>query len=529
MEAWDVVVVGGGIAALRAAISASDAGASVTVLSAGAPASLEGNPSCGLAASLGETDHTGHAADTMRVGSELCESDVVTRVTASASNHLSELERWGLMLRRDGNGLPELGLLPGQSTARTASTGDSTPREVLALLEEQCIKRRIPRRGDIEVLDLVLTESGSRGLIALDIQSGEILGIQAKAIILASAGHEGAWNGDDVGMGTAASLVLRSDLALADLEFASLHPLTVAEVGLHLPLDLLGAGGVVNGPDGSPLACDDGPDALARAILSTDGASLDLSGISRADHAWFAGVSTTLASRCGIDAATECIPLMPTVDQTIGGIPTDADGAVINRDWNALVPGLFAAGDAACSGLHGAAANSGDHMLGALDGGATSGTSAAAHATSTRFSGSSAISAALSEAHHMHDRVLAAAGNGGTSAGALLESLSLTMRTYMGTERDAAGLSAAAAAITELRSAESSIHDTSPVMNMELVSMRRTQGLLNIAEAAVAAALAREESRGCHVRSDHPETDASQAHHSLVAGDGTVGALALRN
>ena len=529
MEAWDVVVVGGGIAALRAAISASDAGASVTVLSAGAPTSPEGSPSCGLAASLGETDYTGHAADTMRVGSELCESDVVTRVTASASNHLSELERWGLMLRRDGNGLPELGLLPGQSTARTANTGDSTPREVLALLEEQCIKRRIPRRGDIEILDLVLTESVSRGLIALDIQSGEILGIQAKAIILASAGHEGAWNGDDVGMGTAASLVLRSDLALADLEFASLHPLTVAEVGLHLPLDLLGAGGVVNGPDGSPLACDDGPDALARAILSTDGASLDLSGISRADHAWFAGVSTTLASRCGIDAATECIPLMPTVDQTIGGIPTDADGAVINRDWNALVPGLFAAGDAACSGLHGAAANSGDHMLGALAVGATSGTSAAAHATSTRFSGSSAISVALSEAHHMHDGVLAAAGNGGTSAGALLESLSLTMRTYMGTERDAAGLSAAAAAITELRSAEFGIHDTSPVMNTELVSMRRTQGLLKIAEAAVAAALAREESRGCHVRSDHPDTDTSQAHHSLVTGDGTVGALALRN
>ena len=240
MDAWDVVVIGGTVSGMRAAIAAHDAGASVALFSGHAHGSDAGAADTGgLAASVGEATSKAHRDDTIRAGRWLSDQDVAAARTSAAFEELALLERWGLVLRRDGASLPLLQQLPGHSEPRVASTGDSTGRELHQLLEEQCIKRRIPRRGDIEVLDLVLTDSGSRGLIALDIQSGEILAIQAKAIILASAGYEGAWNGGDIGMGTAASLVLHSDLALADLEFASLHPLTVAEVDLQLPLDLL--------------------------------------------------------------------------------------------------------------------------------------------------------------------------------------------------------------------------------------------------------------------------------------------------
>ena len=116
-------------------------------------------------------------------------------------NHLAELERWGLNLRRDRNGAPHLGQLPGQSNPRTASTGDSTLREIRSILEEQCIKRNIPRRGDVEILDIVIKDGKANGLIALDIQSGEICGIQSKSILLAGAGFQSAWNGDGVEMG----------------------------------------------------------------------------------------------------------------------------------------------------------------------------------------------------------------------------------------------------------------------------------------------------------------------------------------
>ena len=105
----------------------------------------------------------------------------------------------------------------------------------------------------------------------------------------------------------------------------------------------------------------------------------------------------------------------------------------------------------------------------------------------------------------------------------------MTMRAHMGPKRNAAGLSTAAAAIQELQQTKLSITDSSPVMNTEMVSMLRTQGLLSVASAAVSAAMAREESRGTHIRTDHPDTDANQAKHSLSGNDGTVTSLTLRS
>ena len=157
MQAWDVVVVGSGIAALRAAIASSDEGSTVTVLSSTATSSFADDMIVGgLSASLGEPNTSNHVADVHRIGADLCEADVVTSATGSAIKHLAELEKWGLNLRRDRNGSPHLAQLPGQSNPRTASTGDSTLRETRMILQEQCIKRKIPIRGDIEIVDVVI-------------------------------------------------------------------------------------------------------------------------------------------------------------------------------------------------------------------------------------------------------------------------------------------------------------------------------------------------------------------------------------
>jgi len=530
LQAWDVVVIGGSIAGLRAAIAASDEGATVTVLSAASPSAyIDDSVSCGLATSSGEQNPSTHAADTHRIGADMCEADVVSTSTNSAIAHLAELERWGLNLRRNRNGAPHLGKLPGQTNARTASTGDSTLREIRTILEEQCMKRNIPRRGDIEILNLVLHGNRAHGLVALDIQSGEVFAIQAKSILLTGSGFQSAWNGDGLGMGSAASLALQSNLPLADLEFTTLQPLTVANTSFSLPLDLLGAGGKVIGGDGQPLSTEDGPDSLAHSIISAGGASLDLTEISDSDSKWFSGIASSLSSRCGIDCTKETIPLLPIVGSTIGGLPTDASGNVIDGSWNSILQGLYAAGDAACSGLHGAAINSGDHLLGALNGGKIAGTSAATHASNSKHSASSIISVALSEALHLHDSILTDAGTDGASPGAIQLSLANTMRDHMGPVRDAAGMSSAAEKIAELQQTKLSIGDPSRVMNTELVSLLRTQGLLNVASAAVSAALAREESRGTHIRTDYPEIDSKQAKHSLSSNDGTVATLALRN
>ena len=528
MQAWDVVIVGGSVAGLRAAIAASDEGATVTILNPSSLSSfVDDSMSCGLATSSGEVDASTHAADTKRIGTDLCESDVVTASTNSAVTHLAELERWGLNLRRDRNGSPHLGQLPGQSNPRTASTGDSTLREVRAILEEQCIKQNIPRRGDIEILNIVhkFHDKTNRfeveaegwnvcGLIALDIQSGEIFAIQAKTVLLAGSGFQSAWNGDGIGMGTAAHLFLKLGHMLADLEFASMHPLTVANTNLQIPLDVLGSGGVVNGPDGQPLSVDGGPDALAREILSAGSASLDLTAISRVDSPWFGNVADSLTSRCGIDCSQQLIPLMPTVSTTIGGLLTNPSGNVCTSDWD-IIPGIFAAGDAACTGMHGAAINSGDHLLGALTSGSVAGTSAAHHASASKHTGSAALSLMLTEAHHLHDSILAEAGSEGASSGTIQSQLATTMRANMGHERSAAGLENALSTIQELSETKMTISDSSPVMNTELVTMLRTEGLVYVARAAVHAANERRESRGTHVRTDYPDIDESQSHHSL--------------
>ena len=539
MQAWDVVIVGGSIASLRAAIAASDEGATVTILSSSTSSSfVDDITSCGLAASSGETDPSGPAADAQRVGAERWETDVVAATTNSAVAHLAELERWGLNLRRDRNGSPHLGQLPGQSNPRTASTGDSTLREVRTILEEQCIKRNIPRRGDIEILDIVHKDHDENrgeskdgfdvcGLIALDIQSGEVFAIQAKSVLLAGSGFQSAWNGDGIGMGSAAHLFLKLGHYLSDLEFTSYHPLTVANTDLKIPLDVLGSGGVVNGPDGQPLEIDNGPDALARQILSAGGASLDLTTISRTDSPWFANVSNSLQSRCGIDCSQQLIPLIPSVSATIGGLPTDPTGNVCSFDWD-QIPGLFAAGDAACTGLHGASINSGDHLLGAITSGSNAGTSAAHHASNSKHSGSGAISYMLTEAHHLQDSILAEAGAEGVNSGHVQAQLAASMKAHMGHERSASGLEKAQTIIEGLSEANIVISDNSPVMNTELVAMLRTQGLVHVARSAVRAAIERTESRGSHNRTDFPEADEGQLHHSLQSSTYT-GTLALRS
>ena len=483
----------------------------------------------GIASSAGESNFAEHAADTHRAGADLCEGDVVSSTTGSAVSHLAQLEQWGLNLRRDRNGSPYLGQLPGQSNPRTAGTGDSTLREVRLILEEQCIKRNIPRRGDIEILDIVMKNDSVKGLVALDVQTGEIFAIQSKAVILADGGFQSAWNGDSSAMGSSCALALREGISLANLEFTSMHPLTVADTTLRLSLDLLGSGGVVIGVDGQPMSMDDGPDALARSIIEAGGATLDLTNISRSAATWFANVAENLQSRCGIDYSEAQIPLMPIANMTIGGIPTDGLGRVVNGGWDSTVKGLFAAGDAACSGLHGAALNSGDHLLGAIESGKSAGGAAATQTSSSKFSGSSEISIALSEAHHMHDSMLSSTGSDGVSAGTIQSSLATTMQTHMGMPRSVSGLAKAAASIQQLQETAVALSDSSPVMNTELVNLLRTQSLLSVASAAVSAARAREESRGNHVRSDFPTTDTEPPSHSLTSMDGAVTSLPLRS
>ncbi len=199
-----MVVIGGTVAGMRAAIAAHDAGASVALFSGRAHGSDAGAADTGgLAASVGEATSRAHRDDTIRAGRWLSDQDVAAARTSAAFGELAQLERWGLVLRRDGASLPLLQQLPGHSVSRVASTGDSTGRELHQLLEEQCIKRVISRRGDIQPLSLALDGDSVSGMVFLDVQRGELVAMQAKSVVLATDGYQAAWNGDGVGSGLA--------------------------------------------------------------------------------------------------------------------------------------------------------------------------------------------------------------------------------------------------------------------------------------------------------------------------------------
>jgi succinate dehydrogenase / fumarate reductase flavoprotein subunit len=528
MQAWDVVVVGSGVAALRCAIAAADAGASVTILCPGALDSPQQAPMLsGFATSMGEVSSKAHFSDTISVGADLCEPQIVARFANSAVDHLAELERWGLVLRRDTNGLPLLSHLPGHSIARVANTGDSTDREIRSILEEQCTKRNIPRRADIETLEIVISDGCARGVVVLDVASGEIFAVQAKSVVLAGAGYEGAW-GEAVNLSSPA-LAKAAGISLADLEFNTRHPLFVSDTGVAIPMDVLAAGGELRTAAGDVLEIGDisSSDSICAAIDAAGGAILNANNLSRDTVPWFAGLAATLSERCGIDMATESIAVETGVAHTIGGIPTDGNGQVVNGDWDSVIPGLFAAGDAACSGFHGAASSCGNRLLDAIAGGENAGSNAAAHATAVKFAASRILSKSAKAATERMNSTLSNS-NGGVGYGAVHTVLTSAMNTHMGGIRDATGLAVAAAVIADLRSTEISLSDTSSVMNTEYVAAHRLTGLLAVCAATVAAAISREESRGSHVRSDHPDTSSNFDHHSLTSPEGEVSNLTLR-
>ena len=158
MEAWDVVVIGATVAGMRAAIAAHDEGASVVILSAhGLGNSGSDNYSSGLAASIDESNSMSHRDDTIRGGDWLNDQDIVSNRTTLINSHIAQLDQWGLNFRRSLSGSPgsEMGL--GHKSPRVLTTGYSTSREIQHILEEQCIRREILRRGDWLALSLGLS------------------------------------------------------------------------------------------------------------------------------------------------------------------------------------------------------------------------------------------------------------------------------------------------------------------------------------------------------------------------------------
>jgi len=583
VERADVVVVGGGAAGLSAALAVAEAAAGadgpapvVALVSKVYPmrshtVAAEG----GAAGVVGDDDSLEqHVADTLAGGAGLCEDDAVRFVVERAAGELYRLERWGLPWSRTDDGHVAVRRFGGMSRARTWFAADKTGFHLLHTLFQTSLRYSgsdgpVRRYDEHHVLDLVVDDEGSpdarvRGVVVHDQHRGEPLLLEAPAVVLATGGSARAWGtstnaGICTGDGTA--MALRAGVPLRDMEFLQFHPTGLPGSGILLTEAARGEGGVLldadgrryladyglgpESPVGSPVprTMELGPrDKLSQAfwhaerdgrtIPTPDGGVvlLDLRHLGRARLSERLPLVTGLAKQfAGVDPASEPVPVRPTAHYTMGGIRTDARGAT-------GVAGLFAAGECASTGLHGANRLGSNSLVETLVVGRTAGEAALAWSRAVGHTGADGGTAGagavttpvrpspavVDRAAEIADTFLAMRGRGTEAPAAIRAELGRVLDADAGIYRDADGLRRALAVVEDLRARYDDVRvaDTSAVLNTDWATTVELGATLLVAHATVAAALAREESRGAHQRLDFPDADDDPRHSEVRLGAG---------
>ena len=452
VESRNVLVIGAGAAGLTAALEASGSGP-VLIVSTTAPDGGSSNRAQGgIAAALDDDDTPSlHADDTLRAGRGLCRPSAVDVLVREGPAWIERLTALGVPFG------PESGLEGGHQRRRIHHVGGAeTGRALVAALWAEV-------RGH-PTIELA---SGER-VVALETAQGRCIGartdrrvIHARAIILATGGYAAlfARTTNPLGSrGEGVTLAYRAGAALADLEFVQFHPTALRDSGALLSEALRGEGALLLDEHGERFVDELAPrDEVARAIFARGGALLDLRPV-RLEH--FPSIVDAIR-RTGLDPAIEPVPVSPAAHYTMGGVRTDLDGRT-------TVAGLFAAGECACTGVHGANRLASNSLLECVVFGGRAGRAAAAEPAADPVAGS---------------------GRAPESPDAVTDDVRDLLWRDAGVVRDEAGLT------------------------------RVTRSPHALARLIGESALLRRESRGSHQRSDAPGEDPALARHVVLSRD----------
>ncbi|MFE6055738.1 succinate dehydrogenase flavoprotein subunit [Kitasatospora sp. NPDC056446] len=554
---YDTVIVGAGGAGMRAAIESTQRSRTAVLTKLYPTRSHTGAAQGGMCAALANVEEDNwewHTFDTVKGGDYLVDQDAAEIMCKEAIDAVLDLEKMGLPFSRTEQGRIDQRRFGGHSrnhgeapVRRSCYAADRTGHMILQTLFQNCVKHGVEFFNEFYVLDLLINDGKTSGVVAYELATGEIHVFQAKSVVFASGGtgkfFKVSSNAHTL-TGDGQALVYRRGLPLEDMEFFQFHPTGIWRMGILLTEGARGEGGILRNKDGerfmeryAPVMKDlASRDVCSRAIYTEiregrgcgpegDHVYLDLTHLPPEQlDAKLPDITEFARTYLGIEPYTDPIPIQPTAHYAMGGIPTNVEGEVLRNNTD-IVPGLYAAGEVACVSVHGANRLGTNSLLDINVFGRRAGIAAADYANAHEF-----VELPENPAEKVQALVDGLRESTGTeSVGQIRKELQETMDTNAMVYRTGATLKQAVEDIAALRERYKnvSIQDKGFRYNTDLLEAVELGNLLDLAEVLAVSALAREESRGGHYREDFPtRDDVKFMQHTMayqeVAADGST-------
>ena len=543
---FDAVIIGGGGSGMRAALQLSQSGHKTAVISKVFPTrshtvSAQGGITCAIASADPNDDWRWHMYDTVKGSDYIGDQDAIEYMCSEGPQTVFELEHMGLPFSRTDNGRIYQRPFGGQSkdfgkggqAARTCAAADRTGHALLHALYQGNLKNNTEFLSEWFAVDLVKNQDGCVvGVIAIEIESGEIVYINSKSTVLATGGAGRIYASTTNALictGDGAGMALRAGYPMQDMEMWQFHPTGIYGAGTLVTEGCRGEGGYLINKDGerfmeryAPNAKDlAGRDVVARSMILEiiEGRGCGDKGdhvMLKLDHlgedvlnAKLPGILELSRTFAHVDPVKEPIPVVPTCHYMMGGIPTNVHGQALTQNSggeDVEIPGLFAVGEAACVSVHGANRLGGNSLLDLVVFGRAAGKhieKMLSDGIEQRVASDADVEVALARLNRLNE------SKGGEDVVSLRSELQEIMQNHFGVFRKGDFMKTGIERLQEIgeRIKNIFLKDKSKTFNTARIEALELENLYEVALATAVAAEARNESRGAHARDDFRERD----------------------
>jgi len=517
----DILIIGAGLAGMRAALSAKEQGADVAVVSKVHPVRSHSNAAQGgINAALTDRgdDWRDHAYDTIKGSDFLGDQDAIALMCQEAGDEVIAMEHMGAIFNRDEEGRLGTRAFGGQREARTFFVADFTGQALLHVLYEQIVKAGALVYEEWFVLSLIVREGKCGGAVMMDIRTGRIEVVRAKAVILAAGGLGRVFEPSTNALictGDGMSLGYRGGASLMDMEMVQYHPTTLKGSGVLISEAARGEGAYLLNSENDRFMLKYAPEfkeLASRDVVSrceqteiNEGRGIDGCVLLDVRHLGEKYISERLSQIrelamdfANVDMAKEPVPIMPGMHYQMGGVKANVDGET-------GVPGLYAAGEVACVSVHGGNRLGANSLLDTLVFGRRSGVHAADMIKSTQHLNVD-DSAADDDRKNIQNLL---SNDKNESFGQIRLDMGTAMKEHFGVFRDENGMREGIAKIEAVKKRAESVYvaDKTSTFNTNLLFTLELGFMLECAESIAVSAADRTESRGAHTRTDMPERD----------------------